>query len=324
MPLKREKKYVFSCYLKADRPDVPVMLQVYQNTRGTRRRTVQVDQEWKRYSFPFTPSADYAWAAVGIDLQKSEISTATLWVDAVQFERADQPTDYVPRSQLESFIETPVPGNIFTEPEEGMTIDVCLWNGTDATRMMTGRLLITDFLDREVLCSDVHREVEPGVCSRFRLRHQLADRKGFFRVHWLPAGDQVAFKQTLRCAVIDPYEHAGSPFGMNHAYPWNFLLQTLQDGRTHLDARLVGQVAYRRTPAGQVGFFADRPADRPCPGQPAHLLDIVAVCLNTMEQWCRLERNSQTDARQQLSPAARRGCLSLPKTRRCFASTSRP
>lgn len=225
VPVDPGGRCVLSCYLKADRPHVPATLLAQRSTGGVLRQTVDVDTEWKRYTFAFTPRADYTWTAVGLDLHRSGIQQATLWVDAVQLELADRPTDFVPRSDTEVLIDTPVLGNVFTDPQQGLTVDICLWNGADVKQTIRGRLVATDFFEREVLSSEVRREVGPGKRSRVRLTNLLTGRRGFFRVHWQPEGHDSAFRQTLRCALIDPYQHAGSPFGMNHAYPWDFMLQ---------------------------------------------------------------------------------------------------
>ncbi len=225
VPLDPGRPCVLSCYLKADRPHVTATLLAHQSTGGILRRSVEVDTEWRRYTFAFTSRADYAWTAVGLDLQRSDIQEATLWVDAVQLEFADRPTDFATRSDVETLIETPSLGNIFTDPRHGMTVDVCMWNGAGTARTVRGRLVATDFFDREVLSSEVQHEVGAGEHARVRITDFLAERRGFFRVSWQPEGDDSAFEQTLRCALIDPYQHADSPFGMNHAYSWDFLLQ---------------------------------------------------------------------------------------------------
>ena len=225
VPLERGKPYVLSCYLKADRTRVPVQLMASQSSGGTLRHIVEADTQWKRYTFRFTARGDFGWTAVGLDLHDSYVRAATLWVDAVQLEFAEKATEYAPRSDIESFIETPAVGNVFTDPQKGMNIDVCLYNGGNTENTVQGRLAVTDFSDREVLSSEVRRKVGPGEQAHVRLENLLAGRRGFFRVHWHPEGHAPAFAQTLRCAVVDPYRHTDSPFGMNHAYPWDFMLR---------------------------------------------------------------------------------------------------
>jgi len=143
----------------------------------------------------------------------------------MQLEFAERPTDFKPRLEVEVTIETPALGNIFTNPRKGMTVDVCMWNNDDTARTVRGRLVATDFFDREVWSSEVQREVGPREFDRVRFTEILAGRRGFFRVHWQREGHDDEVEQTLRCAIIDPYQHADSPFGMNHAYPWDFMLQ---------------------------------------------------------------------------------------------------
>jgi hypothetical protein len=224
VPMQPGKRYVLSCFLKADKPNVPALLLVYQSEGGTRQQAVQVGTEWQRFSFPFTTNAAFAWTAVGLDLSKSDMQAATLWVDAVQLELADTASEYTPRAEVETAMETPALGNVFTDPEKGMTVGLSLWNGTDTNRKVTGKLVVTDFADQEVESREVGREVAPNSAASVQVAGLLSGKRGFFRAHWQPADHAVPLAQTLRCALIDPYRGDDSPFGMNHAYPWDFML----------------------------------------------------------------------------------------------------
>lgn len=225
VPVQPHTRFVLSCYLKADSADTPAVLLVRQSSGGALRRSVTVDVEWKRYSFSFTPTASFLWTAVGLDLSNSDLQTATLWLDAVQLERAETPSPYTPRAMMESGIATPAVGNLFADPDQGLAVDVVLWNSDAAPRTAAGRLAVTDFFDREVASRRVTRRVPSHTAVAVHLTGLLKGKRGFFRVHWRPAGHRAPYPQTLRCAVVDPYPAADSPFGMNHAYPWPFLLR---------------------------------------------------------------------------------------------------
>ncbi len=225
LPLDIDKSYTLSCALKADRPDVAARLMVRGASGESPDKTVRVGTDWRRFALTVRAKDPHAWAGVGLDLEASGTDSARLWVDAVQFESQDQGSAYAPRSQVETFIDTPVPGNIFTDPAAGLTVRVVAWNGTSSAREVRGRLKITDFFDREVLTRDVKLVVRPGRQATLPLKHLLPGRRGFYRVEWRVPGVASPYPLTLRCAVIDAYDHADSPFGMNHAYPWAFLLR---------------------------------------------------------------------------------------------------
>jgi len=225
VPVAPGKPYALSCWLKADGPDVPARLMVFEAPWRQWKEVVSVGTEWQRFSFTFKPRGSFVWTGVGLDLESSPLDDATIWVDAVQLEAGAEASDFAARQELETFIETPAVGNVFTDPAQGLSVEVVAWNGSDESRGLRGTVTVTDFADQEVLTRTVQREVGPSTQVRVRVAALLKGRRGFFRVHWRPADGSSPFPQTLRCALIEPYEHRDSAFGMNHAYPWAFLLR---------------------------------------------------------------------------------------------------
>lgn len=225
VPLVPGQYYSFSCDLKADRPECAARLMVRESDRRTNGDTVRVGTEWKRYSMRFRARTEFAWAGAGLDLAATAGDSATLWIDAVQFERGREATAYAPRSGVESFIETSEPGNVFLKPEEGLSVRVVACNGTDRRQTVRGSLTVTDFFDEQVLERDVSLPVEAGRQAVLPVKGMAAGRRGFFRVHWKPADGSMPMPLSLRCMLIDPYERDDSIFGMNHAYGWPFLLR---------------------------------------------------------------------------------------------------
>ena len=149
-PVEPGKPYVLSCSLKADAADVPAVLMVHHSPWSRVTKEVKVGPGWQRFSCPFTVQRDAVWAAVGVDLETSELDSATLWIDAVQIEPGQAPTEYAPRRPVESFIDTPALGNIFTDPAAGMTVRVVACNAGDGPERVGGQLVVTDFFGREV------------------------------------------------------------------------------------------------------------------------------------------------------------------------------
>lgn len=235
IPLAAGQQYVLSCYAKANRDDTPVRMAIYQPGDEVPSqlacRSIVVGTQWQRISVPVTSNADtFAWVAIGLDMIKPQSNVGTLWIDAVQFERGDKPTEYAPRAQVESFVASSAPGNVATEPALGLDLTVTAFNNGRAAATIKGRLSITDFLDKEVLTQGVQLILPAQGQGTVRLQGLLNNRQGFFRAAWRSQEQQEVPAQTLRCAIINQYPGADSPFGMNSPYPWPILQQLARKG----------------------------------------------------------------------------------------------
>jgi len=220
--VERGKPYVFSAYVAADRPGVPMRMAVWQADGRSIERTFTVGTDWQRLQLEFEAEKDYACGFVGPDLRESELEQCTVWVDAVQLEAGPAASDYRPRWPVESAVETDVIGNVFTAPREGLSFRLRAYNATDEPRELKGKLSIADFMDRTVWQSQPTIEVPPGQCACLEFDGILKGRTGFFWLRWEPEGARLL--QELRCAVIESCEGLGSAFGMNHAFGREFLL----------------------------------------------------------------------------------------------------
>jgi hypothetical protein len=223
VPVEKGATYVVSCVLKADKPDVPARIMVRECERNKDKK-VRVGTQWQRFSMTFRAGEDFAWTGVGPDLTSSDLEAATLWIDALQFEKADTATDYEPRTGIESHIETGVTGNTFLDPAKGLRVRVAACNSTGSDVLVRGALKITDFFDERMHAEEVSLPVKAGENVVKILDGLVKGRTGFFRVEWSPA-DGSAPSQNLRCMVIESYDDDDSVFGMNHAYGWPFMLQ---------------------------------------------------------------------------------------------------
>ncbi len=220
-PVERGQSYVFSAYVAADRPDLPVRMVCRQADGRHREQTFTVGQEWTRVQLAFTAETDFACGFVGLDLRRAEQPEGTLWIDAVQWEPGKEPSAYHPREPLEARLETDRPGNIFTNPQNGLTFRLRASNTADTARVLKGKLTLTDYLDQPVWQKEVEQSVGPKDTAQIECRRVLADRRGFYRLQWQPEN---GLAQTVRCAVIEPSPERDSLFGMNHAFSWEFLL----------------------------------------------------------------------------------------------------
>jgi hypothetical protein len=223
VPLEKDATYVVSCVVKADKRGVPARIMVRECERN-KGKVFEVGTQWQRLSMTFRADDDFAWVAVGPDLKSSELDAATLWIDAVQLEKADAATSYEPRTGIESHIQTDVTGNTFLSPAEGLSVRVSACNTTDDDVEVRGTLTVTDFFDEQVHAEQVTLPVEAGENVVTTLHGLAKGRTGFFRVAWMPVGAG-GTHQDLRCMVIELYEELDSVFGMNHAYGWPFMLQ---------------------------------------------------------------------------------------------------
>ena len=227
VPLEKGATYTVSCAIKADRPNVPVTIMVRQCERN-RYEKISAGTEWQRFSMTFQANGDFAWMAAGPNLKDTDLDAATLWLDAVQFEKASTATEYVPRAGVESHVETGVTGNTFFDPAAGLRIRIVASNSTAGDAVVRGTLTITDFFDEIVHSQEVSIPVRAGENVVRTLDGLVKGQTGFFRVTWSPAG-RATFPQNLRCMLIEPYEDDDSVFGMNHAYGWPFMLRLAKE-----------------------------------------------------------------------------------------------
>jgi Carbohydrate binding domain len=226
-----------SAFLRADADGVVAQLAANEAPERLLHKAVPLRTAWDRYEFTFTPSQTFVFIAVGLDLDASRRDSASLWIDAVQLERGNHATDYSPRRPVESFLDTGVVGNVFTNPRAGGTLSLHAYNDTDEEQTIQGRLTVTDFFDRAVSEARPTLNLRPHSNGTTALTGVASGRLGSFRADWTPKlsgnpGDAKgrngnAALSSIRFAVIDPPESGlvDSPFGFNHAYPWDFLVR---------------------------------------------------------------------------------------------------
>lgn len=226
--VKPGEPLTLSAYLRGDVAGLAGQLAFIEAPEQLQTHTVTVSTNWQRFDFSFTPKEQFVFIAVGLDLEASHRDAGTLWVDAVQLERGTRPTAYEPRAPVEVFLDSPQPGNLFTNVSSGVALRLRAFNNSDQPQNPTGRVTVTDFFDQTVGHHEPRFMVPPHADSMFPLTNLVAGRRGFFRVNWTDANET----QTLRCAVIAP-ERLESPFGFNHMYPWDFLMERAELAGIH-------------------------------------------------------------------------------------------
>jgi len=232
--VKPGEPVTLSAYLRADAEGTVAQMAVIEAPARVKSRQATVGTKWQRCQFTFTPDQRFVFVAVGLDLETSRREAARLWLDAIQLERGREATAYEPRQPVESFIETGVAGNVFTNVSQGAAFAVRAFNNADQPRTLSGQVSLTDLWDRAAFAQPVTLKLPARGGTEQELRGVCRGQRGFFRATWSAGGAA----QRLRCALIEPAP-AGltdSPFGFNHAYPWDFLLR---------EARLAGVVWWR-------------------------------------------------------------------------------
>ncbi len=221
------ERLTLSAFLRADGDAIIAQLAAVEPGEHIGRKSVSVGRGWTRQEFSFVPSQPFVFIAAGLDLEASQIDSATLWVDGVQLERGAQATAYQPRQPVESFLSTGQAGNIFTNAAQGAAFTVRAFNDTEAPTGVRGQFALTDFFDQRVFTSAPELNLPPHSGGDLDLKNIHPNRLGFFQANWT-AG---ASSNALRCAVIEPADPrlADSPLGFNHAYPWDFLVRLARE-----------------------------------------------------------------------------------------------
>jgi hypothetical protein len=225
--VKPGERLTLSAFLRADAEPVTAQLVAVEPGDHTARQAVSLGREWKRQEFSFVPSQPFLFIAVGLDLEAPQRTAATLWVDAIQLERGAQATAYEPRRPVESFIESGVVGNVFTNLAQGAAFTARAYNNTDTPAEIQGRLEVTDFFDRSVFTNAYRMKLPAHGGDSLRVNRISSNRRGFFQANWAVEESS----QSLRGAIIEPADErlADSPLGFNHAYPWDFLVSLARE-----------------------------------------------------------------------------------------------
>ena len=105
IPVEKGQPYVFSAYLRTDKPGTKAEVTVcnfafnYRNQAQGSVKTFELTPEWKRYEVPFEYPQE-GWneghrpdAAIMLTVLGGHSS---VWVDAIQFEKGDKATTYEP------------------------------------------------------------------------------------------------------------------------------------------------------------------------------------------------------------------------------------
>jgi len=229
------KRYTLSVSMKARQAGTPARLAVRQFQSGSFEKAVRVSTTWDRYSLSFTPTARWCYVLAGPDLritreEPTPPQSATLWLDAVQLEKGDRPTEFSPRAGLELGIASASPGNVFDRSEPLRWAVVLAGAAGGGPHRAKVELALEDFFGKQVW-SDMFSVDVPAAESLPRpvILEPDASRQGFLRLVVKATSGGETHERSIRLAVIPKYKLQDSRFGVNHAYPWPHLLDECRE-----------------------------------------------------------------------------------------------
>ena len=221
-----DEPHVLSIYMKAAKTDTPAVLTVKQFQAGSFQKAVRLTTKWQRYTLPFRPKTAWCYVLAGPDLRQKQgvpapPDSATVWLDAVQLERAGEPTEFQTRLPVEVCLSPDEPGPVLDWGDEVYATLIAQGIDGGQPRATTVDLSITDFFGHEVVARKVPIVRNGPTVVKFGSGPEL---RGFLKITAQSTVNEVTTQQTIRLAVIPVQEGDDSRFGMNHAYPWPHLL----------------------------------------------------------------------------------------------------
>ncbi len=219
-PVAKGKPVTFSFQIKASRDGLPVIAHLIEGSGKATTRTFSATTQWQRLSFTATPQAEIAFVVVGLDATPELELPATLWLDALQLELGDQPTDYEPAFPVELALDTGHEGNTYLLGEK-VAPRLSLVNLVERDQTVRVAVEVEDFFgSREERYA---RDVPLKAAEAWGQDVDLGiTQPGFYRLHLTLSGDGWRTSRSLRAAVIYPFEQqypgADGFLGINHAF----------------------------------------------------------------------------------------------------------
>lgn len=208
--------YCLSAWVRASRDAIPLLLGVQPFGGATNLTPATAGREWQRVSVALRVVHAQVYPLIGLDWQQAGPEPVTLWVDGVQLEPGEEPTEYVPRDPVEAGVSTAREGNVFFGGQP-VRLNVAATNASGEPAVI--ELRVTDYTDATVLTRQFRVAANR---SRWRETVDLGlTKRGFYRVYVSVNGEERP--RGMRLALIPRYEGGDSIFGVNHAWPWPHL-----------------------------------------------------------------------------------------------------
>lgn len=199
------QKYTYSLWMKADQAGAGCIPAGYYfgGEEGIFSQGFTLGTEWRRYSISFTPKpTQYNQILLAVN---PTTRGTTVYVDGLQLERGDQPTDYRPRFPLELSADTgQAGGNLW---QWGQKIPLRLSaDAADTTILTTVPVLVRIIGYPDVTVWEKTVTLKPGQPQTLNLDLQ---RRGLMRVELRTVDAKLAAPQEMLLAVLPPPRPTG-------------------------------------------------------------------------------------------------------------------
>ncbi|PIX47609.1 MAG: hypothetical protein COZ57_08080 [Armatimonadetes bacterium CG_4_8_14_3_um_filter_66_20] len=219
-PVEKGKPVCFSFAARGSRPGVPIVANVTDGSGKATAHTFVAGAEWARFSFAATPQSSIAFVTLGTDADAKPDLPVTLWVDALQLELGDTPTDYEPTFPVECALDTGHEGNTYLLGE-AVTPELTVCNHSGTKQQITVAVEVEDFFGKREKRLERRLSVSPNTTLREAASLGVTE-PGFYRFHLSAKGDGRQTSRTIRAALIYPfakeYPNADGFLGVNHAF----------------------------------------------------------------------------------------------------------
>lgn len=173
-----------------------------------------LSNEWTRYSVTQTALDEDVCVAIGPDMNELPGIAASFWLDAVQLESGSEATEFEAREPVELGVATGRYGNIY-DCAVPVTLHVSGSNQGDQDTSVQLTLALEDYFGSVLPGATLRVELPRG--RPVAVPWQIAvPGKGHYRASVAWNANDRDHAQSVVFAVIEPYPHDDSPFGLNH------------------------------------------------------------------------------------------------------------
>ncbi|HYD82817.1 MAG TPA: carbohydrate binding domain-containing protein, partial [Opitutus sp.] len=222
--IKPGETYTLSAYMKANRPGIPARLVMrFGNDLSAspsphnEEKTVTLTEKWERYSFTFKANDVSVCVGVGPDLRNQPDAEATVWIDAVQFERSDRATAYTPHADLEVSLDSGRLGHLYSVGSP-VTLRLAVSNRAARSTEVNVSVSLTDYFDEPVpgfqhtVRVDAKGEIEESIPLP-------PPGPGYYRLHAKITAPGLNDEIRFPLALIHEFAGSDALFGLNHPTP---------------------------------------------------------------------------------------------------------
>lgn len=216
------KTYTFSAFMRSDY-DATATVMVRYPSGSRQERQFRLSSSWRRYSFTFVALNEFALVAIGPCCAAQE-DVGSIFVDAVQLECGATPSAYKPRAQLEFFVTSNSPANVWMNASHADMHIVGYNDGADVEAAFD--VQVSDFKGAVISHHKLNAKILMAGKFAIPLKHVLPRAFGFYRVSvraYDSAGQLIGSTET-RCALLRKFDGVDSSFGAEDVHACDELL----------------------------------------------------------------------------------------------------